>query len=512
MATVNSSTNSSTLSKLSAKTGIGGLVSGMDIDDLVEKLTETSRQKILKQQQNLQKLEWKQTSYRSVTSSLKGFQSKYLDVLSSTNFRSASFFNTVSAASSSDAVTATATGDASAGSITIDSITQLATNQKVEMANGAVASKSLTSTNTVTSFIAGLEAGESISLTLDGKVKTITFDSNFVTAVKDNASTFEANLQSLIDKAYGATGASDRVVTVDVGTDDFLTFTATGSKLTVNSVGTASTTLTDLGFTSGQSNKLTVNTALDKLNFATDLTDSSKYLFKINGVNFSINSTDTLSSVMNKINSSTAGVTISYSSVTDRFSMVSNTSGAGDNIVISETSGNLMTAFGLTSAAGAKVTDGVNAVLSVNGQTITRSSNTFEVDGAKVTLNKQTAESTKITLTNNATSLTDSIKSFVNDYNTMIDLMGGLLKEEVDRDYQPLSEDQKDEMTESEIASWEKKAKAGILRGDNLLRSISSKLQSVVSGLSVNGVSLYSMGSLQPDTRKTASSRLMKQS
>ncbi|MEL7656762.1 MAG: flagellar filament capping protein FliD [Bacillota bacterium] len=491
MTSVSSSTN--TTSKLTAKTGIGGLVSGMDIDSIVESMTATSREKITKQQQNLQRLEWKQTSYRSVTSKLKEFQSKYLDVLSSTNFRSTSFFNTVKATSSSDAVTVASTGSSTEGTITINSITQLATNQKINMAAGAVASKPLKSTNTVTSFIAGLEAGESISLTLDGKVKTITFDSAFVTAVTADPSTFESNLQTLVDNAFGATGVADRVVTVDVGGDDMLTFTAPGSKLTLNTVGDTSTTLTDLGFTSGQSNTLTTTTELGDLSFATALNGSS-YTFKINDVTFSVSSSDSLASVMEKINSSSAGVTISYSSITDRFTMVADDTGSGDNIVINEIGGNLMTAFGLTSTAGAVVEDGVNAVLSVNGKTITRSSNTFEVDGVKVTLKDESATAVTLTMTEDATSLTDTIKSFVEDYNTMVDYINGLIKEEIDSDYQPLTDEQKEEMTETEITAWEKKAKSGILRGDGLLRSISSKLQSVVTGLSANGFSLYSMG------------------
>ena len=493
MASVSSSTSSSTLSSLTAKTGIGGLVSGMDIDEIVESLTATSREKITKQQQYLQKLEWKQTAYRSVTTALKEFQSSYLDVLSSTNFRSTSFFNTSKASSSSDAVSVTATGSATAGAITIDSITQLATYQTVKAVSSA--SKPLTSSKTVSDFIAGLEAGESISITLDGRVKTITFDSDFVTAVTADPSTFETEMQSLVDKAFGATGESDRVITVDVDSDDLLTFSATGSKITVNSVGTDSTTLTDLGFTSGQSNSINTGASLSDLTLATDLTGSNQ-VFKINGVTFNFSSTDTMATIMEKVNSSSAGVTMTYSSITDKFTLTANESGSGDNIVISEISGNLMTALGLTEDAGAQVTAGVNAVLSVNGQTITRSSNTFEIDGAKVTLNETTSEAVTITMTEDASSLSDTINKFVEDYNSLIDLINGLVKEEVDSDYAPLTDEQKEEMTESEIAAWEKNAKSGILRGDSLLRNISSKLQSAVTGLSVNGFSLYSMGDL----------------
>ena len=69
-----SSVTSSTTSLLSAKTGMGGLVSGMDIDELVSSLTATSREKILKQEQNIQKFQWKQESYRTISSALKEFQ------------------------------------------------------------------------------------------------------------------------------------------------------------------------------------------------------------------------------------------------------------------------------------------------------------------------------------------------------------------------------------------------------------------------------------------------------
>jgi flagellar hook-associated protein 2 len=463
---------------LLAKTGIGGLVSGMDIDSIVEQMTSGRRDKITKQQQSLTKLEWKQTAYRSVTAKLKEFQSKYLDVLSSTNLRSTSAFNTVKASSSSDAVSVAATGSSMAGTITVNSITQLATYETVK--STAAASAALTGTKTVTDFISGLTAGESISINLDGRVKTITFDSAFVSAVTADPTTFESRLQTLVDSAFGATGAADRVITVDAAgatNEGVLTFSASGSKIILNSVGDASSTLTNMGFTNGQSSKINTYAEIGDLTLATPLADQSSYLFKINGVSFTVNSTDSLDSVMEKINSSSAGVTISYSSVTDKFSMTADNGGSGDNIVISETSGNFMTALGLTSAAGAVDTKGVNAILSVNGQSITRSSNTFTVDGANITLKNTTASAVTLTMTEDATSLTDTIKKFVDDYNSMIDYINGLIKEETDSDYPPLTDTQKEDMSETEITSWEKKAKSGILRGDNILRNISSKLR-----------------------------------
>jgi flagellar hook-associated protein 2 len=76
----------------------------------------------------------------------------------------------------------------------------------------------------------------------------------------------------------------------------------------------------------------------------------------------------------------------------------------------------------------------------------------------------------------------------------MIDLVNTYTKEKVYSDYQPLSDDQKDDMSETQIKNWEDKAKSGLLRNDSILTSISSKFNSVVTGLSVNGVSLYTLG------------------
>ncbi|MDD2216458.1 MAG: flagellar cap protein FliD N-terminal domain-containing protein, partial [Eubacteriales bacterium] len=212
MTTINS------LSSLSSKTGIGGLVSGMDIDELVLNLTATSRNKIIKQQQKAQKLEWQQTAYRSVTTALKQFQSKYLDVLSQTNFRSASFFNTIKASSSSSATFVSSTPSSVEGTITIDSIEQLATNQTL---NSSIAvSKPLSgiiSMGNIEELAAEL-SGKTIGIQLDGKLKTITFDADFTDQVMTDPT--EANfcntLQSAIDKAFGIVNVSDRIIYTQV--------------------------------------------------------------------------------------------------------------------------------------------------------------------------------------------------------------------------------------------------------------------------------------------------------
>lgn len=494
--TSNSSTTSTSTSSVSS--GIGGLVSGLDVDSLVKSLSSASQSKIDSQNQKLQKLQWKQDAYRTIISAMQDFQSSYLDILSSTYLGSASTFNTTAATSSSSAVTVSATANSSAGSFVINSITQLATAQTAKSAS--TVSAGLTGTVSVDSIEADLTsdssalAGKSISLTLDGKVKAITFDDNFIESVKSDG--LVTALQNKIDTAFGATGSSDRVITVSEDSSGMLSFAASGSTMKISSIGNDTATVQALGFSSGQSNKISSSSQLSELSLSTGLDSSvSTYKFSINGVDFEFANTVSLSKVINTVNASDAGVTLSYSNITDKFTIAANDTGAGDNIDIADTSGNLMTAFGLTTEAGASVTAGQNAILTVDGQQITRSSNNITVNNVTVNLQSTSSTATTVTMKADSSSLKDMITKFVDDYNTLISLVNTSITEKADSDYQPLTDAQKEEMTDDQIEKWETKAKAGVLNGDTTLRSISSKLQQLMYSSAVKGgISLADLG------------------
>ena len=496
------SSSTSTTSPLSAKTGMAGLVSGLDTDALVESLTSSSRSKIAKKQQSVQKMEWKQSAYRNVSKALKEFQSKYLDVLSKTNFRSESLYNTVKASTASTKISVTATSAAAAGSIEISNITQLATSQTVTGFAGA--SKPLTG-NAATTNISGLlsditpTASKSFLMKLDGKVRTITLDSTFVTEAGAAGVNIEAALQKKIDAAFGERSAG--VPVVDVSWDGSkLGFSASGSQVTVNTLN-ADTSLTQLGFTDNQTDRISTSKTLADISssLVKNLDAGGEYKFSINGKDFSFASTDTLTTVMSKINSNDAGVTMSYSSITDKFTLTSKETGAGNNIDVQETTGNLMQTLGLagTEDVDMDTVSGKNAVLEVNGQSIVRTSNLIEVNGVTIKLLEKTAADEKLTvaMSEDTTSLKDTIKSFVTDYNNMISLMNGLIKEDADADYPPLTDAQKEEMSEKEIEAWETKAKVGLLQGDSVLKGITSKMQSMMYGSAVSGgITLFNMG------------------
>ncbi|MDD3305791.1 MAG: flagellar filament capping protein FliD [Acetobacterium sp.] len=491
---VNSSTSS--LSTLSAKTGMAGLVSGLDTDSLVESLTSASRAKITKSQQNLQLLEWKQSSYRGVSKILKEFQSKYLDVLSKTNFRSAALFNTVSATASSTKVSATTTSAATAGTITINKITQLATNQKITSAEGV--SSPLEGTLDQVNLLSGIDASNSKSflMKLDGKVKTITLDNDFRIATAGSADAFKTKLQEKITAAFGTEDGTNPMVDVTLTTGKLAFAPMDGSTLSIHALNDDTNTIAYLGLKDKQSNKMTTSMSLEDLTFKNALVPGAdgKVKLTINSIDFEFDKTESLSSVMSKINSSDAGVNLSYSSINDQFTMTAKNSGAGDNIQISETSGNLMTALGLA-GTNATFDPGVNAKLTVNNKEIIRTSNNVEIDGVKIELKELSDEAITVTTKADASALKDTIKSFVEDYNNMIETMNKLVKEDRDSGYPPLTDAQKEEMSEKEIESWESKAKVGLLRGDKLIKGVANQMQTMIYGSAVQGgISLFDLG------------------
>ena len=487
------SSTSTTTSTSSVSNGIGGLVSGLDIDSLVESMSAISQEKIDSQDQKLQKLEWKQDAYRTVISAMQDFQDSYLDVLSSTNMGSSKLFNTTAATSSSDAVTVSTTSSSYEGSFTINSITQLATAES--LTSTSTVSSALTSTVTAASIASSISSlsGSSISLTLDGKVKTITFDEDTFADV-DTADELVSTLQDVIDDAFGVTGSSDRVITVSADSSGYLNFAASGSALSVDAVDDDTTTLTTLGLTDGQSNTLSTSTELGSLDLSTDQGSVDTYKFTINDVDFEFDSDVSLSKMISQINASDAGVTLSYSDITDKFTMTADDTGAGDNISVSDTSGTLMSALGLTSSTGT-VTAGKNAILSVNGQQIIRSSNDITISGVNVSLEATSSSAITVTMDSDSSDLEDTIKQFVEDYNTLIDTINTYITDESDSDYPPLTDAQKEEMTDSQIEKWEAKSQAGILNGDSTLKSIASKLQQVMYSSAVSGgISLATLG------------------
>ena len=143
--------------------------------------------------------------------------------------------------------------------------------------------------------------------------------------------------------------------------------------------------------------------------------------FTINGVSISYNvNTDSLSAVMKRINTSTAGVTASYDSVNDRV-VLANSKTGDVGMTLSESAGGLLGALGLTS--GYTSTRGQNAEFSIDGgPTLISASNTLDgtahgIDGLSVTVDSTTTET--ITVAADTAKMKSLISTFVDAFNSV---------------------------------------------------------------------------------------------
>ena len=223
------------------------------------------------------------------------------------------------------------------------------------------------------------------------------------------------------------------------------------------------------------------------------ITDKN-FTLTINGKSIAITETDTLSTLISKVNSSEANVTLSYSAFLDKFTITSKNTGTG-TITLGGGSADFFNNVKLTS-----ITDGEDAEFTLDGKASTNANNTFNIDGVTYSLLK--AGATTVTLGQDTDTIYKSIKDFVDKYNSVLDKLNSEVSEKYYRDYAPLTDEQKDAMNEDDIKRWEEKAKSGSLRNDSILNNIINKMRLAVSN-EVDGVSgtLASIGIKTGDYR-----------
>ena len=253
-----------------------------------------------------------------------------------------------------------------------------------------------------------------------------------------------------------------------------------------------------------------------------------QYDLEINGVKIGTYTKDTeMNTIINNINSNTeAGVSVSYSKTTGQFVFTAKDTGAGGRVEIA--SGGLgAELFGATlDSQGALRTDlgddyskGQDAKINatINGETmeLTRSSNTFDLDGMNITIsgtfNKDVSEADikdgtladdqKVTFTSKIDSdkIVDAVKKMVDDLNTIIKEVKSAysdmpLTKSDGSAYEPLTDDDKSDMSDSAIETYEEKAKTGILFMDSDLSSLYNDLRNAITSSGSDGVTLRSMG------------------
>ena len=156
------------------------------------------------------------------------------------------------------------------------------------------------------------------------------------------------------------------------------------------------------------------------------------------------------------------------------------------------------------SGSGMAVIAAADSVVQVNGATLTSSNTTLDVNGLTLDLVSASDKEVKITVSNDSSAVYDSIKDFVEQYNSILSEMNKYYYASSARGYDPLTDDQKKEMSDDEVEKWETKIKDSLLRRDNTLEGIMQTMRTTMTGTTVtasNGKT-YSLANLGITTGK----------
>ena len=142
--------------------------------------------------------------------------------------------------------------------------------------------------------------------------------------------------------------------------------------------------------------------------------------------------------------------------------------------------------------ATASKVDAQDAIITIDGAEFTSMTNNFNVNGMTITALEETDKEITMTTSMDTDGIYDMIKNFFTEYNKLINEMDSLYNAESSKGYEPLTSEEKDAMSESEIEEWEKKIKDSLLRRDSTLSSVSFAMTSILlQGAEVNGKKMY---------------------
>ena len=394
----------------------------------------------------------------------------------------------------------------------INENSELNGNIRVLNQNNSIVLKAIGSTGTAVGALAdaAVSDGELVDssnstfdVTIDGVTKSITLE--------EKSYTKNELLSAVQSKLNSAFGANKAMVGMDESTGK-LRFEGISATDTITISRKENGGIEALGYLdSNKSNKLNLSAKLSDISgfFSTsDLVpvdgDGDEYdiEFTINGKDFQFKSSQSLSEVISTVNGdSTAGVTMSYDQLNDKMVIKSKDMGVTSGIKIEDVSGNgnLMSVLGLS---GIDIT-GTDATVTYDdgsgAQTITRSSNDFTINGIALSLKKEytsaVGDPIEVKIEGDSTNTLELVKGFVSKYNELIDKINSELSEKLYSDYTPLTDEQRESMSESDIKLWEEKAKSGMLKNDSMLSGFVNKMRDMLYK-EVAGVSqkLYSIG------------------
>ncbi|MFS3929768.1 flagellar hook protein FliD [Priestia aryabhattai] len=453
---------------------IGGLASGMDIDQIVSDLMKAERMPLDKIKQKKQTTEWQRDQYREMNRLLTEFRDSAFNMTLQSTYM-------VKSSSSADEskVTATATTSAGNASYTLSNVTMATAAKNI---SGAVSgttkidpSKSLWSQQSA--FSGGLTWQ---TKTINQSAITVASDTTKVSLGKGAISNLPTSIT--VNDADGASTNYTVVNSADnLGANDVFIDAATGEMTFGTQLAKDSVVQ---GFDYEQNYVSFAIITYDENGKAIE--DDQK-----NGkMNFEFDGTKSLNDVISTINNSKVGISAFYDSGTDKImftrkdtgKLTSSTDAAGPQMKLE---GDFLTQTLKLDQTNEQ--SGTDATFEINGLQTTRKSNTFTISGVSFTLQDNFTAPVRVNVSNNTDKAVESIKNFVTKYNELIATLNGKITEERYRDYGPLTDAQREGLTDKQAEQWEEKAKSGLLKNDSILSSglnqMRSNWYSAVSGL-----------------------------
>ena len=334
--------------------------------------------------------------------------------------------------------------------------------------------------------------------------------------------TEDTTLESLMNSINSNPDAGVKVSYSKLTNEFKFTATATGANSKIEFEGLAK----DM-FASSQAEEIADQKFADAFGVDFGTSDSKSITFRVPGsmsMSFDIKADATVQDVLDQINNDSlfahAGGSISINELTGELT-VSNANGTNRDFVFKDTASDAE--LKTPTNPYASYTAGQDAIMDVeiNGkrfENLTRSSNSFDLDGLTVNVkgefNKdgtveadgtvKDAEGNVVdpitfTTTTDSDKIVDTIRDFVNDYNEMITELKNAYSTMPAQNnngarYEPLTAEQEEGMTESEIKAYNEKAKQGILFADSTLSSMYSKLLNAIAPGGTDGQTLREIG------------------
>lgn len=189
--------------------------------------------------------------------------------------------------------------------------------------------------------------------------------------------------------------------------------------------------------------------------------------------------------------------TENYAGITDR--TVATDSSALNAMGLTDV---VVDANGTTTVAGTKpdgfaIIEASDSKVVLNGATLTSSSSTLSANGLTIELTGLTKTNEQVTfsVTNDVDGVYNMIKNALKEYNSIMKEMNTLYNASSAKGYEPLTSEEKDEMSDSDVELWEKKIKDSLLRNDSTLGNVISGMRNaMMTTVEYNGKS-YALSS-----------------